>query len=56
MAVEPGAAQEIPMFAKFVILALCIVAVTLTAAWGKVMELMKGGSKKKAEPVTKESK
>jgi len=56
MAVEPGTAQEIPMFAKYIILVLCIVAVTLTAAWGKMAELMKSGSKKKTETVTKEIK
>ncbi len=43
-----GTAQEIPMFAKIIILVICLIAVVLTAAWGKVVEMTKGASKKKA--------
>jgi len=43
-----GTAQEIPMFAKIIILVICLIAVVLTAAWGKVVEMTKGAGKKKA--------
>lgn len=50
MQVQPGTAQEIPMFAKIIILVLSIIAVILTAAWGKLSEMVKG---KKNKPETK---
>ena len=56
MAVAPGTAQEIPMFAKIIILVICVIAVVLTAAWGKVIDILKGGGKKKSATVTKETK
>ena len=40
-AVEPGTAQNIPMFAKIIILVLSIIAVVLTAAWGKLSDIVK---------------
>lgn len=50
-AVEPGTAQNIPAFAKIIILVLSIIAVTLTASWGKIMDSIK--SRKKNKPETK---
>jgi len=52
---EPGTAQNIPVFAKIIILVISLVAVVLTAAWGKIIEMIKGIGKKKA-PVAKEEK
>jgi hypothetical protein len=49
-----GTAQEIPIYAKIIILIICLIAVVLTAAWGKVMELLKGANKKKS-PAVKEA-
>ena len=45
-AVEPGTAQNIPVYAKIIILVLSICAVVLTAAWGKIMDSLKSGKKK----------
>jgi len=50
--VQPGTAQDIPELAKYVILVLAIIAVVLTAGWGKIMDSIK--SRKKAAPPTKE--
>jgi len=47
---DAGTAQEIPLFAKIIILIICMAAVVLTAAWGKVMEMIKGAGKRKAVP------
>ena len=52
---QPGTAQEIPLFAKMIILVISLIAVILTAAWGKVIESIKGIGKKKA-PAAKEEK
>jgi len=52
---QPGTAQEIPFYAKMIILFISLVAVILTAAWGKIIEMIKGIGKKKA-PVAKEEK
>jgi len=41
MQIQPGTAQEIPMFAKIIILVLSIIAVVLTAAWGKLSDIVK---------------
>jgi len=41
-----GNAQEIPVYAKVIITFLCMVAVVLTAAWGKIMEWAKGKLKR----------
>lgn len=49
LAVEPGTAQNIPVYAKIIILVLSIIAVTLTAAWGKIMDMIKSRVKKKPE-------
>ena len=49
-AVEPGTAQNIPTYAKIIILVLSVIAVVLTAAWGKIADMMK--SRKKAGPKT----
>ena len=43
--VQPGTAQNIPIFAKIIILVLSVIAVVLTAAWGKIAEMMKGRKK-----------
>jgi len=51
-AVEPGTAQNIPDFAKIIILVLSIIAVVLTSGWGKIMDMIK--SRKKAALPTKE--
>ena len=51
-AVEPGTAQNIPGFAKIIILVLSIIAVILTSGWGKIMDMIK--SRKKAALPTKE--
>ncbi len=50
LAVQPGTAQNIPVYAKIIILVLSIIAVILTAAWGKIMDMMKG--RKKEGPKT----
>ena len=50
MQVQPGTAQEIPELMKWVILVLAIIAVTLTAAWGKIADMVKS---KKSKPETK---
>ena len=50
LAVEPGTAQNIPAFAKIIILVLSIIAVVLTAAWGKITERLKARGKKNPEP------
>ena len=49
LAVEPGTAQNIPGYAKIIILVLSIIAVVLTAAWGKIMDMIKSRVKKKPE-------
>jgi len=36
MQVAPGTAQEIPAVAKYIILAVAIIAVILVSAWGKI--------------------
>jgi len=36
-----GNAQEIPIYAKVIITILCLGAVVLTAAWGKIMDWAK---------------
>jgi len=51
LAVEPGTAQNIPDFVKIIILVLSVIAVALTAAWGKIMDSIK--SRKKNKPETK---
>jgi len=51
-AVEPGTAQNIPDFAKIIILVLSVIAVVLTSGWGKIMDMIK--SRKKAALPTKE--
>jgi hypothetical protein len=40
-AVEPGTAQNIPVYAKIIILVLSLCAVVLTAAWGKLSDIVK---------------
>ena len=52
--VQPGTAQEIPVLAKYVILVLAIIAVILTAGWGRIMDWMR--SRKKAAPAAKQEK
>jgi hypothetical protein len=49
MQVQPGTAQEIPVYAKIIILVLSLAAVVLTAAWGKIMDSLKGKGKNKPE-------
>lgn len=54
--VQPGTAQEIPELAKYVILVLAIIAVVLTAGWGKIMDMLRSKSARKSEPAPKEEK
>ena len=53
LAVEPGTAQNIPVYAKIIILVLSIIAVVLTATWGKIMDMIKMKVKGKNKPETK---
>ena len=56
MQVEPGTAQNIPETLRWVILGVSIVAVLLTCSFSKIMEVMRGRSKKKkaeAQPLPK---
>lgn len=49
-AVEPGTAQNIPVYAKIIITVLSLAAVVLTAAWGKIMDSLKMRVKGKNKP------
>ena len=54
--VQPGTAQNIPEVMKWIILAVAIIAVILTAGWGKIMDMLRSKSARKSESAPKEEK
>ena len=47
MPVEPGTAQNIPTYAKIIIVIVSLATVVLTSCWGKIMATTKRKHKEK---------
>ena len=47
MEIEPGTAQNIPEYAKIIIVIMSIIVIILTSCWGKLMAMTKSKHKEK---------
>jgi hypothetical protein len=47
MPVEPGTAQNIPTYAKIIIVIISLITIVLTSCWGKIMATTKRKHKEK---------